>query len=300
MRHPMNRLTTDPDANAASDAGRTAWARSLAAPVRDFLGTETGGASVLLAGTIVALAWANSPWSHSYESLWSTRLAVRIGASGISMDLRHWVNEGLMTLFFLVVGLEAKRELDLGELRERRRADDPGDGGAGGHDRPGRDLPRVQRRRSRRPRLGGGDVDRHRLRPRRRGGADAARGHAPARVPADARGRRRSLRAARDRDRRTRRTCRCSRWRSRPRCSAGCWRCATCRNGAGRCRWRSASACGSRCSSRAWTPSSRASRSAWRRAPTRRRARISSAPPCWRARFASSPRPSSRARPSRG
>ncbi|MGP0103755.1 MAG: Na+/H+ antiporter NhaA [Solirubrobacteraceae bacterium] len=128
----MNRLTTDPDANAASDAGRTAWARSLAAPVRDFLGTETGGASVLLVGTIVALAWANSPWSHSYESLWGTRLAVRIGASGISMDLRHWVNEGLMTLFFLVVGLEAKRELDLGELRERRRLTIPAMAALGG------------------------------------------------------------------------------------------------------------------------------------------------------------------------
>jgi Na+/H+ antiporter NhaA len=115
-------LPTDLDASAAAPyAGRTAWARSLAAPVRNFLGTETGGASVLLAGTILALAWANSPWSHSYESLWSTKLAVRIGSDGISMDLRHWVNEGLMTLFFLVVGLEAKRELDVGELRERRR-----------------------------------------------------------------------------------------------------------------------------------------------------------------------------------
>jgi Na+/H+ antiporter NhaA len=117
----MARLATDLDGNAAGYAGRTAWARSLAAPVRDFLGTETGGASVLLAGTILALLWANSPWSHSYDSLWSTRLAVRIGSDGISLDLRHWVNEGLMTLFFLVVGLEAKRELDLGELRERRR-----------------------------------------------------------------------------------------------------------------------------------------------------------------------------------
>jgi len=89
--------------------------------VRDFLGTETGGASVLLVGTLAALLWANSPWSHSYESVWTTKLAVTIGSGGISADLRHWVNEGLMTFFFLVVGLEAKRELDLGELRERRR-----------------------------------------------------------------------------------------------------------------------------------------------------------------------------------
>ena len=105
----------------AAYAGRTAWARNLAAPVRDFLGTETGGASVLLAGTIVALLWANSPWSPSYGTVWSTKLAITIGGKGITTDLRHWVNQGLMTLFFLVVGLEAKRELDLGELRERRR-----------------------------------------------------------------------------------------------------------------------------------------------------------------------------------
>jgi Na+/H+ antiporter NhaA len=102
-------------------AGRTAWARNLAAPVRDFLSTETGGAMALLVATVVALAWANSPWSDSYESLWTTKLAITLGDGGISADLRHWVNEGLMTFFFLVVGLEAKRELDLGELRERRR-----------------------------------------------------------------------------------------------------------------------------------------------------------------------------------
>jgi Na+/H+ antiporter NhaA len=107
--------------DVARYAGRTAWTRNLATPVRDFLSTETGSASVLAAGAIVALVWANSPWSHSYASLWSTKLAISVGSGGISMDLRHWVNEGLMTFFFLVVGLEAKRELDVGELRERRR-----------------------------------------------------------------------------------------------------------------------------------------------------------------------------------
>jgi Na+/H+ antiporter NhaA len=89
--------------------------------VRDFLTTETGGAAVMLGAAIAALVWANSPASHSYEGVWTTRLSIRIGTAGISTDLRHWVNEGLMTFFFLVVGLEAKRELDLGELRERRR-----------------------------------------------------------------------------------------------------------------------------------------------------------------------------------
>ena len=102
--------------------GRTAWARNLAAPVRSFLNTESGGALVLLVATVLALLWANSPWSDSYESVWTTDLSIRLGDEGISMDLRQWVNSGLMTLFFLVVGLEAKRELDLGALRERRRA----------------------------------------------------------------------------------------------------------------------------------------------------------------------------------
>ena len=101
--------------------GRTAWARNLTAPVRDFLSTESGGAVVMLGATVVALLWANSPWSDSYESVWTTELSIRLGGDGISLDLREWVNQGLMTFYFLVVGLEAKRELDLGSLRERRR-----------------------------------------------------------------------------------------------------------------------------------------------------------------------------------
>src|SRR5579859_8049944 len=95
-------------AQEATYAGRTAWARNLAAPVRDFLATETGGAMAMLGAAIIALLWANSPWPHSYESVWTTRLSIRIGTSGISTDLRHWVNQGLMTFFFLVVGLEAR------------------------------------------------------------------------------------------------------------------------------------------------------------------------------------------------
>jgi Na+/H+ antiporter NhaA len=109
------------DAQATPYSGRTAWARNLATPVRDFLSTETGGAIALLGAAIAALLWANSPWSDSYNSFWTTKLSIQIGGGGVSADLRHWVNEGLMTFFFLVVGLEAKRELDMGELRERRR-----------------------------------------------------------------------------------------------------------------------------------------------------------------------------------
>src|SRR5438045_4143895 len=105
--------------------GRTAWGRNLAAPVRDFLATETGSAAMLLAATVGALIWANSPWSSSYESFWTTGLSIRVGGGGITGDLRFWINEGLMAFFFFVVGLEAKRELAMGELRERRRVATP-------------------------------------------------------------------------------------------------------------------------------------------------------------------------------
>src|SRR3954453_15312384 len=128
---PDNRPMAAADAQASAYGGRTAWARNLAAPVRGFLGTETGGAVVLAAATVAALLWANAA-PGSYESVWTTDLTIRIGHDGISMDLRHWINEGLMTLFFLVVGLEAKRELDLGELRERRRLAIPAFAAIGG------------------------------------------------------------------------------------------------------------------------------------------------------------------------
>jgi Na+/H+ antiporter NhaA len=100
---------------------RTAWARNLAAPVRDFLNTESAGAMALLGAAVAAMVWANSPWSDSYDSFWSTELSIRVASEGISLELRQWVSEGLMTFFFLVVGLEARREFDLGALRERRR-----------------------------------------------------------------------------------------------------------------------------------------------------------------------------------
>lgn len=85
-----------------------------------FIRTESGSATVLLVATLAALAWANIG-ADSYESLWHTHLSIRLGDSGVALDLREWVNSGLMTLFFFVVGLEARREFDLGELRERRR-----------------------------------------------------------------------------------------------------------------------------------------------------------------------------------
>ncbi|SHN24785.1 Na+/H+ antiporter NhaA [Actinacidiphila paucisporea] len=85
-----------------------------------YIRTETGSAAVLLGATLAALAWVNIA-PGGYATVWGTHLSVRLGAHGIDMDLREWVNSGLMTLFFLVVGLEARREFDMGELRDRRR-----------------------------------------------------------------------------------------------------------------------------------------------------------------------------------
>ncbi|HEY4464781.1 MAG TPA: Na+/H+ antiporter NhaA, partial [Streptosporangiaceae bacterium] len=110
---------------------RTAWARSLQTPLRTFLRTETGSAAVLLAMAVAALAWANIDIS-SYDAVWRARLSVELNGAGVALDLREWVNSGLMTFFFFVFGLEARREFDMGELRERRRLALPVLAGLGG------------------------------------------------------------------------------------------------------------------------------------------------------------------------
>ena len=81
---------------------------------------------------IIALVWANSPYADAYHRLWHTPLSIALGQYRLSLDLAHWVNDGLMTLFFLVIGLEVRREFDRGELRERRRAALPLIAGLGG------------------------------------------------------------------------------------------------------------------------------------------------------------------------
>jgi Na+/H+ antiporter NhaA len=121
----------EPQAASRAFSERTAWAPSLETPLRGFLRTETGSAAFLLAATIAALVWVNVD-SASYESVWQTPLSIRVGGAGVALDLRHWVNSGLMTFFFLVVGLEARRELDMGELRQRRRVALPVLAGLGG------------------------------------------------------------------------------------------------------------------------------------------------------------------------
>ena len=119
------------DVSAAPFSGRTAWTRNLQTPLRSFLQTETGSAAVLLAAVVAALVWANVD-PASYERVWTTTLSIRVGSHGISQDLRAWINSGLMAFFFFVIGLEARREFDLGELRERRRVALPLVAGVGG------------------------------------------------------------------------------------------------------------------------------------------------------------------------
>jgi len=97
-------------------------ARLIARPLRDFLQTETAGGILLLVATLAALAWANSPIGDSYEPVWRTEIGIQIANFELTEDLRHWVNDGLMTIFFFVVGLEIKRELVVGELNEPRKA----------------------------------------------------------------------------------------------------------------------------------------------------------------------------------
>jgi len=89
--------------------------------VRSYLETEAGGAVILLGATLLALVWANSPWRDGYFSLWATELSIELGSYHLAMDLGHWVSDGLMAAFFLLIGLEIRRELDIGDLRDRRR-----------------------------------------------------------------------------------------------------------------------------------------------------------------------------------
>ncbi len=109
---------------------RTAWLRRDTA-LRRFLQTETASATLLLVAAVGALIWANVDTS-SYDRVWQTRLSVHVGQAALSMDLRGWINSGLMSFFFLVVGLEARREFDIGEFRERPRIILPVLAGLGG------------------------------------------------------------------------------------------------------------------------------------------------------------------------
>jgi Na+:H+ antiporter, NhaA family len=115
-------------ARADSDASR---AIQLLHPLRDFLRTEAAGGIVLVIATAAALVWANVA-THSYEELWSTVFTIGTAEHHFSLTLREWVNDGLMAIFFFVVGLEIKRELVEGELRDPRKAALPAIAALGG------------------------------------------------------------------------------------------------------------------------------------------------------------------------
>ena len=118
---------------------RPPWSRSdravprvIVRPLQEFLRSSTASALPMLVAVVVALVWVNSPWWRSYEQLWVTPVVLRLGRWAIAEDLRFWVDEGLMTLFFLLAGLEIKRELSTGDLRDRRLLVGPGLGAIGG------------------------------------------------------------------------------------------------------------------------------------------------------------------------
>jgi NhaA family Na+:H+ antiporter len=101
-------------------------------PFSRFIRMEAAGGLVLIACTILALAWANSPWADSYHRLWSTPVGFRAGPWSFELTLHHWINDGLMAVFFFLVGLEIKREGLVGELASRRRAALPAAAALGG------------------------------------------------------------------------------------------------------------------------------------------------------------------------
>ncbi|MFT7598433.1 MAG: NhaA family Na+:H+ antiporter [Acidimicrobiales bacterium] len=115
---------------------RTFLARFFARPVRRFLRIQASGGMLMLAATVAALVWANSRWSHGYESFWHTPIDISVGSfhlgGGHHLDLRAIVNDGLMAIFFFVVGLEIKRELVTGQLRTVKAAALPAIAALGG------------------------------------------------------------------------------------------------------------------------------------------------------------------------
>jgi Na+/H+ antiporter NhaA len=123
---------SDGTRRGTGDGSTVAPGGARLAPLRSFLVTEAGGAAVLLGATLLALLLANSPWSAAYHELWDTELAITLGGFELSHDLRDWVNDGLMSFFFLLIGLEVRREFDMGEFRERRRVAVPVIAAAGG------------------------------------------------------------------------------------------------------------------------------------------------------------------------
>ena len=105
---------------------------TLTKPFEEFAELESSGGILLIGCTLAALLWANSPWSHSYFELWHTKLTVGFAGQQLSQELHFWINDGLMAIFFLLVGLEIKREVLIGELASLQKAALPLVGALGG------------------------------------------------------------------------------------------------------------------------------------------------------------------------
>ncbi|MBL9007181.1 MAG: Na+/H+ antiporter NhaA [Myxococcales bacterium] len=120
--------TSQTDPNSPSGAPPEAWApllrlaRRTTRPLERFLHIEAASGILLLLAAVLALIWANSPWSSLYTALWQTPLGIRIGPFHFERSLEWFINDALMVLFFFVVGMEIRRELHDGELSEWRRA----------------------------------------------------------------------------------------------------------------------------------------------------------------------------------
>ena len=97
-------------------------AKRVMEPLERFLHVEAASGIVLVVAAAIGLAWANSPWSGAYEALWHTKVVAGIGNTLFEQTLHFWINEGLMTIFFFVVGLEIRREIHEGELSDLRKA----------------------------------------------------------------------------------------------------------------------------------------------------------------------------------
>jgi Na+:H+ antiporter, NhaA family len=125
-------IALNPGISANRTPKKTLRGVQVIAPLKDFLRTSVAGGVVLVAATLVAMVWANSAFSGSYAEFWAHTAGLNVGGWGLTLTLHQWVNDGLMTLFFFVVGLEIKREVVEGELNTRRKAALPAIAALGG------------------------------------------------------------------------------------------------------------------------------------------------------------------------
>lgn len=113
---------SSPSSETSAPARRPRILKRVLVPFAEFARIGSLGGVVLLVVTAVALAWSNSPWGDSYFHLWETKISVGAAPAPLTLSLHHWINDALMVVFFLLVGLEIKREFLVGELATRRQA----------------------------------------------------------------------------------------------------------------------------------------------------------------------------------